>query len=134
MLYIIFNYLIWRFAIYHLFGEILGGTTIYSNARNFRNFLRKIYTLTIEYAIKNSPKQIHLNEKVNSGGGSLQLCLYGVCGHIIGKLTNPQSKAGLSINKNRPIQRLCTIKDELKLTTLQQVLFNFMKTTHSQVE
>ena len=67
VLYIIFNYLIRRFAIYHLFGEILEGTTIYSNAGNFRNFLRKIYTLTIEYAIKNSPKQIHLNEKGNPG-------------------------------------------------------------------
>ena len=41
VLYIIFNYLIWRFAIYHLFGEILRGTTIYSNAGNFRNFWRK---------------------------------------------------------------------------------------------
>ena len=65
MLYIIFNYLTWRFAIYQLFGEILGGTTIYSNAGTFRNFWRKIYTLTIEYAIKNSPKQIYLDEKGN---------------------------------------------------------------------
>ena len=30
-------------------------------------FEEKIYTLTIEYAIKNSPKQIHLNEKGNPG-------------------------------------------------------------------
>ena len=41
----------------------MGKITIYSNAGIFGNFLRKIYTLTIEYAIKNSPKQIHLNEK-----------------------------------------------------------------------
>ena len=56
VLYIILNHLTWRFAIYHSFG---------SNAGTFRNFWRKIYTLTIDHAIKNSPKQIHLNEKRN---------------------------------------------------------------------
>ena len=101
VLYIIINYLIWRFAIYHLFGEIFGWNyTIYSNAGNVGNFWRKIYSLTIEYAMKNSPKQIHLNEKGNLGGPFNFVCT-GVCGRIIGKLTHPQAKAGLSINKNR---------------------------------
>ena len=55
-------------------------------------------------------------------GGSLQLRLYeGVRPHY-GKLIHPQIKAGLSINKNRPIAELCTIKYEPKLTKLQQVL------------
>ena len=58
----------------------------------------------------------------------------GVCGHTIRKLTHPQTKADPSINKSRPIPRLCTIKHEPKLAKLQQVLFNFTKTTHSQVE
>ena len=57
-----------------------------------------------------------------------------VCGHNIGKLTHPQTKAVPTINKNRPICRLCTIKREAKLTKLQQILFNFTKTTHAQVE
>ena len=65
------------------------------------------------------------------GRGELQLHLYG---HTIGKLTHLQTEAGLSINKNRPIPRLCTIKYEPKLAKLQQVLFSFTKTTHSQVE
>ena len=60
------------------------------------------------------------NEKGNPGGHFSFVCT-GVCCRIIGKLTHPQTKAGLSINKNRPIPRLCTIKDEPKLT-------------HSQVE
>ena len=38
---------------------------MYSNAGIFRNFLKKINTLTIEYAMKNSTKQMHLNEKRN---------------------------------------------------------------------
>ena len=42
------------------------------------------------------------------GGGALQHRLYGVCGHKIGKLTHPQTKAGPSINKNTPILRLFT--------------------------
>ena len=53
--------------------------------------------------------------------------------YAIGKLTHPQTKADLSISKNTPIARLCTIKHEPKLTKLQQVLFNVTKTTHSQV-
>ena len=36
-------------------------------------------------------------------------CLYGGgCGHRIGKLTHPQTEAGPSINKSRPIFRLFT--------------------------
>ena len=38
----------------------------------------------------------------------------GVCGHSIGKLTHPQTKAGPSINKNRPIRRLFIIEIELQ--------------------
>ena len=47
-----------------------------------------------------------------------------VCGHSIGKLTHPQTKVGLSINKNRPIPRLCTIKHEPILT---KTTGNFIK-------
>ena len=67
------------------------------------------------------------------GGGHFNFVCTGVCGHIIGKLTHPQTKGGLSINKNRPIPRLCTMKHEPRLTKLQQVLFDFTKTTHSKV-
>ena len=34
-------------------------------------------------------------------GGSLQICLYGVCGHTIGKLTHPQTKVGPTISRFR---------------------------------
>ena len=44
------------------------------------------------------------------GGGHFNLIYIGVCGHRIGKLTHPQTKAGPSINKNRPILRLFTIE------------------------
>ena len=44
-----------------------------------------------------------------------------VCGHTTEKLTHPQNKVGLSVNKNRSILRLCAIKNEPKLTKLQQV-------------
>ena len=50
------------------------------------------------------------------------------------KIDPSKIKAGLSINKNRPIAILCTVKHEPELTKLQQVLFNVTKTTHSQVE
>ena len=66
-------------------------------------------------------------------GGHFSFVCTGVCGHTIEKLTHPQIKAGLSINKNRPIPRLRTIKHDPKLTELQQVLFSD-ETTHSQVE
>ena len=36
---------------------------MYSNAGMFRNFLRKIHALTIEYAIKNSPKKFTLMKR-----------------------------------------------------------------------
>ena len=51
----------------------------------------------------------------------------GVCGNTIGILTLPQTKVGLSINKNRPILRVCIVhcKYEPKLTKLQQVLIQF---------
>ena len=66
VLYIIFNYLTWRFAICHLFGEILGGNYHIQQCRTLPKFSKKkIYTLTFKYAIKNSLKQIHLNEKGN---------------------------------------------------------------------
>ena len=41
------------------------------------------------------------------GGGGNFVCTE-VCGHWIGKLTHPQTKAGPSINKNTPILRLFT--------------------------
>ena len=44
----------------------------------------------------------------SGGGGGGE----GSCGHNIGKLTYPQTKAGPSISKNRPIPRLCTLKHE----------------------
>ena len=44
------------------------------------------------------------------GGGHFNFICTGVCGHRIGKLTHPQTKAGPSINKNRPIVRLFTIE------------------------
>ena len=49
----------------------------------------------------------------------------GMCGHTIGKLAHPQTKAGPLTNKKGPIPRLCTIKHEPKLAKLQQVLSNF---------
>ena len=39
-------------------------------------------------------------------GGHFNFVCTGVCGHRIGKLTHPQTKAGPSINKNTPILRL----------------------------
>ena len=51
---------------------------------------------------------IQLKTNILGTGGALQLRLYGVCGHRIGKLTHPQTKAGPSINKNTPILRLFT--------------------------
>ena len=45
-------------------------------------------------------------------------------GHRIRKLIHPKTKAGPSINKNRPILRQFTTEHELKLTKLKQVLFN----------
>ena len=39
------------------------------------------------------------------GEGSLNFVCTGVCGYITGKLTDSQTKAGASINKNRPIPR-----------------------------
>ena len=39
-------------------------------------------------------------------GGRFNFVCTGVCDHTIGKLTHPQTEAGLSINKNRPIPRL----------------------------
>ena len=71
---------------------------------------------------------------VESLGDHFNFVCTGVCGHTIGKLIHPQTKVGLSIKKNRPIPRLCTIKHEPNLTKLQLILFNFTKTTHSQVE
>ena len=50
------------------------------------------------------------------GGGHFNFVCTGVCGGTLGKLTNPETKVSLSINKNRPIPRLCTIKHEPKLT------------------
>ena len=76
----------------------------------------------------------HMIYVVSFPRGHFNLVCTGVCSHTIGKLTHPQTKAGPSIKKNRPIARLCTIKHEPTLTKLQQVLFNFMKTNHSQVE
>ena len=70
-------------------------------------------------------------ETVCLGRGHFNLICKGMWGHTIEKLTHPQTEAGPSINKNRHIPRLCTIKHELKLTKLQQVLFNFTKITHS---
>ena len=40
--------------------------------------------------------------------GHFNFVCTGVCGHRIGKLTHPQTKAGPSINKNTPILRLFT--------------------------
>ena len=75
-----------------------------------------------------------LKQLTSPGGGHFNFVCTGECGHTIGKLTHPQTKAGLSISRNRPIPRLCTIKHEPKLTKLQQVSFYVAKTTHSQVE
>ena len=41
-------------------------------------------------------------------GGHLNFVCTGVCGHMMGKLIHPQTKAGPSINKNRSIVRLFT--------------------------
>ena len=43
-------------------------------------------------------------------GGHFNFICTRVCGRKIGKLTHPQTKAGPSINKNRPILRLFTIE------------------------
>ena len=68
------------------------------------------------------------------GGGHFNFVCTGVCGHTTGKLTHPQTKVGLEINKTDPFPDYGTINYEPKLTKLQQVLFNVTKTTHSQVE
>ena len=49
-----------------------------------------------------------------SGGGEghFNFICTGMCGHRIGKLTHPQTKAGPSINKNRPILRLFTVETD----------------------
>ena len=65
---------------------------------------------------------------------SLQLRLYGGVRPHYWKIDPSAALAGLSINKHRPIVRLCTTKHEPKLTKLQQVLFNLTKTTHSQIK
>ena len=62
VLYIILNHLTLRFAIYHLFGEMLEGNYYVQQCRNLPKFWGK-KALTNEYAIKNLPKQIHLNER-----------------------------------------------------------------------
>ena len=41
VLYIILNHLTWRFAIYHLFGEILGENYHIQQCRNLPKFLKK---------------------------------------------------------------------------------------------
>ena len=41
VLYIIVNYLTWRFAIYHLFGKILGGNYHIQQFRKLPKFLKK---------------------------------------------------------------------------------------------
>ena len=59
---------------------------------------------------------LQINQKIipyrpfhrETGGGALQLPLYGTCGHRIGELTHPQTKAGPLINKNTSILRLFT--------------------------
>ena len=96
---------------------------------DFVSFLKAVYG-------REEMKGSLLKQSFGGGpGGSLQLRLYGVVfSHTIGKLTHPQTKLGLSINKNRSIPRLCTIKYEPKLTKLQQVSFDFTITTHSQVQ
>ena len=54
----------------------------------------------------------------------VRFSLGGGGGHRIRKLIHPKTKAGPSINKNRPILRQFTTEHELKLTKLKQVLFN----------
>ena len=53
-----------------------------------------------------------IEEGDTRAGGRIQLCLQGRrgCGYRTGKLTHPQTKAGPSINKNRPIPRLFAIE------------------------
>ena len=54
-----------------------------------------------------------MNRSLAGGGGgegAFHFVCTGVCDHTIEKLTHPQTKAGPSINKNRPILRLSTIK------------------------
>ena len=58
------------------------------------------------------------------GGGHNNFVCTGVCSHRIGQLTHLQTKAGPSINKNRPIPKLFTIEHEPKLTELLWVLLN----------
>ena len=54
--------------------------------------------------------------KTPRGGGNFNFFCTGVCGHKIGKLTHPQTKAGPSINKNTSILRLFTT--EIDQTTI----------------
>ena len=63
-----------------------------------------------------------LTQKLRSeagGEGHFNFVCTWVCDHTTGKLTHLQTKAVLSIGKNRPIPRLCTIKHESKLAKLQ---------------
>ena len=56
------------------------------------------------------------------GMGRFNFVCTRVCGHTIGKLTHPQTKVGLSANKNRFIPRLCAIKNEPKLTNYSKII------------
>ena len=53
---------------------------------------------------------LNFGKEVEYPGGHFNFIRTGVCDHKIGKLTHPQTKAGPSINKNRPILRLFTIE------------------------
>ena len=63
----------------------------------------------------------HLMDQPQGGGGHFNFVCTGVCGHRIGKLTHPQTKAGPSINKNTPILRLFTT--EIDQTAIRFIQF-----------
>ena len=76
--------------------------------------LNSLYFVDYKDSLPSPSKCLHL-----SPGGHCSFFCTGVCSHTIGKLTHPQTEAGPSINKNRPIPRLCTTKHEPNLAELR---------------
>ena len=63
VLYIILNHLIWRSGIYHLFGKIEEGNYHIEQCKNLPKVLKKINTLTSDYATNINQNKCTLMEK-----------------------------------------------------------------------
>ena len=69
---------------------------------------RRYLLLSYCYVIEKFTQEKYDGCKLIMNEGHFNFVCTGVCGHRIGKLTHPQTKAGPSINKNTPILRLFT--------------------------